>query len=123
MGEDLAERNTYPLSLLRAEHTNLADCRGNIRSYEGRSTSLELCRRGYVVISIDCFYFGERRTLFPDQKAFSGRSRDSLSVEEIRQILSKTQADCSDSAKSPEGASCLVQLQTISVTGRSGLRL
>ncbi len=57
-----------------------------IDNYEGRSTSLELCRRGYVVISIDCFYFGERRTLFPDQKAFSGRERDTLSVEEVRQL-------------------------------------
>ncbi len=178
---DIAGRNTYPLSLLQAEHPNLADCRSNIRkkvlelfhyqpapappaprlierwefedyiqekvefsttpwfrvpafvlipkkfsgrrpgivdlhshggmfvfgkekvmpmpggdhpaitayrieNYEGRSTSLELCRRGYVVISIDCFYFGERRTLFPDQKALSGRARDTLSVEEIRQL-------------------------------------
>ncbi|RPJ55414.1 MAG: hypothetical protein EHM23_26265 [Acidobacteria bacterium] len=61
-----------------------------IDNYEGRSTSLELCRRGYVVISIDCFYFGERRTLFPDQKAFSGRERHTLSVEEVRQLNRRT---------------------------------
>ncbi len=50
-------------------------------NYEGRSTSLELCRRGYVVISIDCFYFGERRTLFADDIAKHGQDRTKYSPE------------------------------------------
>jgi dienelactone hydrolase len=52
-------------------------------NYEGRSTSLALCRRGYVVISIDCFYFGERRTMFPDDLAKHGWDRTKYSVETV----------------------------------------
>ncbi len=33
------------------------------RNYEGRPTSTELVRRGYVVIAIDAFMFGERRLM------------------------------------------------------------
>lgn len=71
-----------------------------MENYEGASTSLELCRRGYVVVSIDCFYFGQRRTFFKDQAEFAKRDRSSYSVDEVRQqnrrasageeILSKT---------------------------------
>ncbi|HHN73426.1 MAG TPA: hypothetical protein ENK13_04995, partial [Thermopetrobacter sp.] len=46
------------------DHPAIAEYRK--RNYGGRSTSLALCRRGYVVLSIDAFYFGERRTLFDD---------------------------------------------------------
>lgn len=52
-------------------------------NYEGRSTSLALCRRGYVVISIDCFYFGERRTMFPDDLAKHGWDRTKYSLETV----------------------------------------
>ena len=55
-------------------------------NYEGRSTSLALCRRGYVVISIDCFYFGERRTMFPDDIAKYGRDRAKYSVETVNYL-------------------------------------
>ncbi|MCW5977655.1 MAG: acetylxylan esterase [Bryobacteraceae bacterium] len=34
--------------------------------YGGRSTSVELVRRGYVVVVIDMFYWGERRMLLDD---------------------------------------------------------
>jgi dienelactone hydrolase len=55
-------------------------------NYEGRSTSLELCRRGYVVIAIDCFYFGERRTLFgPDLQKY-GWDRSKYSLEDIQYL-------------------------------------
>ncbi len=52
-------------------------------NYEGRSTSLELCRRGYVVISIDCFYFGERRTLFAEDLQKYGSDRSKYSPEDV----------------------------------------
>ena len=61
-------------------------------NYEGRSTSLALCRRGYVVISIDAFYFGERRTLFQEdvEKHGPDRSRYSVGVvEELNQHASQ----------------------------------
>ncbi len=55
-------------------------------NYEGRSTSLALCRRGYVVISGDCFYFGERRSLFGDDPAKPGWDRSKYSAEEVQHL-------------------------------------
>lgn len=52
--------------------------------YEGTSTSEELVKRGYVVISIDRFYFGERRTLFDDTNSH-GEDLSRYSVDEILQ--------------------------------------
>jgi dienelactone hydrolase len=36
------------------------------RAYSGKSVASELARRGYVVIAIDMFYWGERRMLLDD---------------------------------------------------------
>ena len=55
-------------------------------NYEGRSTSLALCRRGYVVISIDAFYFGERRTMFGDDAQKCGLDRAKYSLEEVKYL-------------------------------------
>lgn len=52
-------------------------------NYDGRSTSAELAKRGYVVISIDRFYFGERRTLFDDTNSL-GMDLNSYSVDDIQ---------------------------------------
>ena len=52
-------------------------------NYEGRSTSLALCRRGYVVVSIDCFYFGERRTIFDDDISKYGWDRSKYSPNDV----------------------------------------
>lgn len=54
------------------------------QNYEGRSTSVELCRRGYVVISIDAFYFGERKAVF-DDLPMSRQSVASMTVPEVRE--------------------------------------
>ncbi len=62
----------------------IVDYRRN--NYEGRSTSLALCRRGYVVVSIDCFYFGERRTLFEDDIKKLGWDRTKYSLEDVRYL-------------------------------------
>ncbi len=56
------------------------------RNYGGRSTSLALCRRGYVVISIDAFYFGERRTIFDDMAGGVPAEREDYSVEDVRRL-------------------------------------
>jgi len=55
-------------------------------NYEGRSTSLALCRRGYVVISVDCFYFGERRTLFGKDAQKFGLDRSKYSLEDVEYL-------------------------------------
>lgn len=65
---------------VRAPHPALVDLKA--RSCDGRSTSEELVRRGYVVISIDRFYFGERRTVFDDLK-LGGMDLTRYSVEEV----------------------------------------
>ncbi|MFO0967649.1 MAG: alpha/beta hydrolase family protein [Gemmataceae bacterium] len=50
-------------------------------NYDGRPTATELVRRGYVVISIDAFFFGERRvTLDADRKYGLDRSKYSMEV-------------------------------------------
>ncbi len=55
-------------------------------NYEGRSTSLALCRRGYVVITIDCFYFGERRTFFEKDAQKYGLDRSKYSLEDVQNL-------------------------------------
>ena len=56
------------------------------RNYGGRSTSLALCRRGYVVISADAFYFGERRTVFDDLRGKVPASREDYSSEDVTRV-------------------------------------
>jgi dienelactone hydrolase len=46
------------------EHPYLTAFKG--RSYGGRSIAVELVNQGYVVVSIDSFYWGERRMLLDD---------------------------------------------------------
>jgi dienelactone hydrolase len=50
--------------------------------YEGKSIATELVRRGYVVITIDMFYWGERRMLLDDDPA-SYREPQRMSAEDI----------------------------------------
>ena len=52
-------------------------------NYESRPTATALVKRGYVVISIDAFGFGERR-IVRDQDLPAAADRDSMSVEEVR---------------------------------------
>jgi len=61
------------------------------RNYEGRSTSLELCRRGYVVVSIDCFYFGERRTIFDDDLKKYGWDRSKYSPSDVTYLNGRSE--------------------------------
>jgi dienelactone hydrolase len=54
-------------------------------NYDGRPTATELVKRGYLVISIDAFAFGERRLLL-DADARYGRDRAKFSVEDVRYL-------------------------------------
>jgi hypothetical protein len=53
------------------------------RNYDGRPTATELVRRGYVVISIDAFMFGERR-LIMDADLKHGWDRARYSLDDVR---------------------------------------
>ena len=53
------------------------------RSYGGKSIAAELARRGYVVIAIDMFYWGERRMLLDDDPAAYRERPLTMTDEEI----------------------------------------
>src|SRR4029078_6236642 len=62
------------------EHAALTDFKN--RLYEGTSLAKTLVRRGYVVITIDMFYWGERRMLL-DGDPLSFREPQRMSPEEV----------------------------------------
>ena len=55
------------------------------RNYDGRPTATALVRRGYVVISIDAFMFGERRVLL-DADLPLGWDRSRYTAEQIQRL-------------------------------------
>ena len=62
------------------EHPALAEFK---RTYYGnRSFASELAKRGFVVIAIDMFYWGERRMLLPNDPP-AWRDRETMSAEQI----------------------------------------
>ena len=50
--------------------------------YDGKSIATELVRRGYVVITIDMFYWGERRMLLDDDPV-AYQTPDRMTNDEI----------------------------------------
>lgn len=54
-------------------------------NYEGRPTATALARRGYAVITIDAFAFGERRILMDDDLK-AGWDRAGYSLEDVRRL-------------------------------------
>jgi len=63
------------------EHTVLEEFRKQY--YGGKSTAVEMVRRGYVVVAIDMFYWGERRLLLAsDPQSYKDRPAG-MSKEEI----------------------------------------
>jgi dienelactone hydrolase len=61
------------------------------RNYEGRPTATALVRRGYVVIVIDAFMFGERRVHL-DADAKLGWDRTKYTVADVQQLNAKCRA-------------------------------
>ncbi|MBY0523217.1 MAG: alpha/beta hydrolase family protein [Gemmataceae bacterium] len=58
------------------------------RNYDGRPTATALVRRGYVVISIDAFMFGERRILM-DVDLKHGYDRARYSLDDVKALNQK----------------------------------
>jgi dienelactone hydrolase len=54
-------------------------------NYAGRPTATELARRGYVVITIDAFPFGERR-LMMDEDLKYGWERSKYTLQDVRKL-------------------------------------
>lgn len=68
-------------------------------NYESRPTATALVRRGYVVITIDAFMFGERRVLM-DGDLTAGWDRTRYSVDDVQRLNRVCQAKESTLAKS-----------------------
>jgi dienelactone hydrolase len=62
------------------EHPALSDFKKQL--YDGTSIANELVHRGYVVITIDMIYWGERRMLFDDDPA-SYRERERMTAADV----------------------------------------
>jgi dienelactone hydrolase len=61
------------------------------RNYDGRPTATALVRRGYVVISIDAFFFGERRLIMDtDRKA--GWDRAKYTLDDVKRLNQQCRA-------------------------------
>jgi dienelactone hydrolase len=61
------------------------------QNYDGRPTATELVKRGYVVISIDALFFGERRVLL-DADLKNGWDRSKYTLEQVTQLNQKCRA-------------------------------
>ncbi|MFO0867797.1 MAG: alpha/beta hydrolase family protein [Pirellulales bacterium] len=66
------------------EHTALGDFRRQY--YGGRSIAAELARRGYVVLVIDMFYWGERRVLYDDDPADWRERSLAMPLDRVREF-------------------------------------
>jgi dienelactone hydrolase len=55
------------------------------KNYDGRPTATMLARRGYVVITIDAFFFGERRLLL-DADLKDGFDRAKYSLDDVKRL-------------------------------------
>lgn len=69
------------------------------RNYDGRPTATALVKRGYVVISIDAFGFGERRILL-DADLDRGWDRSQYSLDDIQHLNQQCRGKESTIAKS-----------------------
>ena len=65
-----------------ALHSTLREMRN--RGYSGNAYGIELVRRGYVVISIDMFYWGERRVVLDDDPPELKERLMTLSDEDVK---------------------------------------
>jgi dienelactone hydrolase len=74
---------------LGTNHPTMVDYHG--KNYEGRPTATALVRRGYVVISIDAFMFGERRIMM-DADLKSGWDRSRYSVDDVATLNQRCRA-------------------------------
>lgn len=68
---------------LGRNHPAMADY--HRRNYDGRPTATALVRRGYVVITIDAFMFGERRLLL-DADLKLGFDRHKYSLDDVKHL-------------------------------------
>ena len=80
--------------VIATEHEHPALTEFKRTAYSGRSYGSELAKRGYVVIAIDMFYWGERRMrLAGDPPAW--RDRDKMSLDDVAALNRRCGANTS----------------------------
>ena len=75
-----------------SEHPALTEFKRS--AYSGRSFASELAQRGYVVIAIDMFYWGQRRMLLADDPP-AWRDRDKMTSEDVAAMNRRCSASTS----------------------------
>ncbi len=80
--------------VIATEHEHPALTEFKRTAYSGRSYGSELAKRGYVVIAIDMFYWGERRMLFASDPP-AWRDRDKMSLEDVAALNRRSSANTS----------------------------
>lgn len=68
-------------------------------NYEGRPTTTQLVRRGYIVITIDAFLFGERRVLMDEDQNY-GWDRSAYSADDIAHLNDRCRTKANTVVKS-----------------------
>lgn len=71
----------------------------HLKNYDGRPTATTLVRRGYVVITIDAFMFGERR-LMMDSDLNQGWDRTKYTTDQVQTLNQKCRSKEATLAKS-----------------------
>ncbi|MGM0506514.1 MAG: alpha/beta hydrolase family protein [Bacteroidota bacterium] len=74
--------------------------RYHVTNYEGRPTTTELVRRGYVVVTTDAFLFGERRVMLKEDLDRYGWDRSAYSPEVVRELNLRCRAKANTFVKS-----------------------
>ena len=74
------------------EHNHPAMAAYHKDVYDGRATGTALARRGYVVISIDAFFFGERRTIVDVDLNKYGYDRSKYSMKVAEEMRMRCRA-------------------------------
>lgn len=69
-------------------------------NYEGRPTTTELVRRGYVVVTTDAFLFGERRVMLQEDLDRYGWDRSSYSPSVVQELNQRCRAKANTFVKS-----------------------
>lgn len=78
--------------IVETEHEHPALVEFKKQYYSGRSVASELAKRGYVVMAIDMFYWGERRMLLPGDPPV-WRQREKMSVEDVATFNRRSSAN------------------------------
>ncbi|MGO8753300.1 MAG: dienelactone hydrolase family protein [Thermoguttaceae bacterium] len=80
--------------VIATEHEHPALTEFKRTAYSGRSYGDELAKRGYVVIAIDMFYWGERRMRLADDPP-AWRERDTMSLQDVAALNRRSSANTS----------------------------